>query len=343
MTKVNFGIIGCGAIAAKHGEAIKNSDLVNLDACFDTNFSRAGDFADLYGGKAFSDLDLFLSLSDIDVVSICVPSGLHASLGIACAKAGKHVLVEKPMALSLQEADELIQACEENGVLLGVVHQNRTKPAIKMLRKAIEEARFGKLTHASAVIRWNRDDGYFAKESWRGTKKMDGGLLINQAIHNIDLLQWMMGDVEKVYALTGTFLRKIETEDVAVAALKFKNGALGTIEGASTIYPRNLEESLSIFGEKGSVIIEGVSASLPRVWKFENISPEEKQALSSLINEINVSPYQGHLEVINDMAEAVKTGRQPIVNGYDGRKAIELILAIYDSADTGLPVELSCS
>ena len=340
MTKVNFGIIGCGAIAVKHGEAIKNSNLANLDACFDTNFSRAGDFADIYGGKAFSDLGFFLSLSDIDVVSICVPSGLHASLGIACANAGKHVLVEKPMALSLQEADDLIRACKENGVLLGVVHQNRSKPAIKMLRKAIEETRFGKLTHASAVIRWNRNDGYFQKEAWRGTKKMDGGLLINQAIHNIDLLQWMMGDVEKVYAFTDTFLRKIETEDVGVAVLRFKNGALGTIEAASTIYPKNLEESLNVFGEKGSVIIEGVSASIPKVWNFENVSSEEKETISALIAETNIPSYQGHLEVINDMADAVKTGRQPIVNGSDGRKAIELILAIYDSANTGLPVEL---
>ena len=183
MTKVNFGIIGCGAIAVKHGEAIKNSNLANLDASFDTNFSRACDFADIYGGKAFSDLGLFLSLSDIDVVCICTPSGLHAAIGIACAKAGKHVLVEKPLALSLEDADALIEACQENGVLLGVVHQNRLKPAIKLLRKAMEEGRFGKLTHASAIIRWNRNQGYFQKEPWRGTKKMDGGLLINQAIH----------------------------------------------------------------------------------------------------------------------------------------------------------------
>ncbi|HHY30132.1 MAG TPA: Gfo/Idh/MocA family oxidoreductase, partial [Syntrophaceticus sp.] len=209
MKKLNFGIIGCGRIAHKHAEAIKKNEKANLLCVCDILEERAAEYKDKYGAEAhFTDYRKMLEYSGLDVVNICTPSGMHAEMGIAVAQAGKHVIVEKPMALSLKDADDLIGACDESGVKLAVCFQNRFNPPVQKLRRALEEGRFGKLTHASAIVRWFRPQDYYDQAPWRGTRAMDGGCLMNQSIHNIDLLQWMMGPVESVFGYTATNLRK---------------------------------------------------------------------------------------------------------------------------------------
>lgn len=331
MPDYNLAIVGCGHIAVKHAQAIKEISGCRLAAVFNNNSERGKEFADRYGALFYNDYPAMLANPEIDVVCICTPSGLHAMQGIQAARAGKHVLVEKPMALSLADADELINTCKEAGVKLAVVYQNRCKPVIKELRRAIEEGSFGRLSHGNATVRWNRNDDYYAQAPWRGTAGADGGVLLNQAIHNIDLLQWMMGPVESVFAYTATRLRNIETEDVGVGVLKFTSGALGVIEAAATIYPANLEESFNIFGAKGTVVIGGVTASKVETWSFEQSRP--------MLEEDNKPT--GHRDVIEDLLDAIGNDRDPLVDGTEGRKSLALVLALYESASKGLPVKIN--
>ncbi|MDA8212054.1 MAG: Gfo/Idh/MocA family oxidoreductase [Clostridia bacterium] len=339
MGRIGFGIIGCGRIAPKHAEAIIALEEAELVAVCDIDANRVRDFETKYRAKGYDDYEQLLANPDVQVVNICTPSGLHAEIGIAAARAGKHVMVEKPMAMNLKEANALVKACEEAGVLLAVVHQNRFNSAVKQLRGAVEEGRFGRLTHGSAVIRWNRNDNYYAQAPWRGTWSQDGGCLMNQSIHNIDLLQWMMGPVESVFAYTATHLRKIEAEDNAVAVLRFKHGALGVIEAANTIYPTNLEETLNIFGETGTVVLGGIAVNKIEVWRFGEEGEEAAVLARQQQDPPNVYGF-GHKDIIQDMIQAVKSGGKPAIDGYEGRKALEIVLAIYKSAYTGRPVTL---
>lgn len=330
MKKLNFGIIGCGRIAYKHAEAIKNNEKANLLCVCDIIEERAAEYKDKYGAEAhFTDYRKMLEYSGLDVVNICTPSGMHAEMGIAAAQAGKHVIVEKPMALSLKDADDLIGACDESGVKLAVCFQNRFNPPVQKLRRALEEGRFGKLTHASAIVRWFRPQDYYDQAPWRGTRAMDGGCLMNQSIHNIDLLQWMMGPVESVFGYTATNLRKIECEDVGVAVLKFKNGALGVIEASTTIYPENLEETLNIFGEKGTVVLGGIAVNKIETWKFAD-STDENGAIDQHQQDVpNVYGF-GHEALVEDFINAVINNSEPYITGREGRNALEIVLSIYN-------------
>lgn len=338
--KLRFAIIGCGRIAPKHAESIVALDEAELVAVCDIVPEKAQAFADKYKAKPYVSYEEMLDKEDIDVVTIATESDLHAPIGIYAAKKGKHVMVEKPMAMTLASADELIRTCREAGVKLAVIHQNRFNKSIQLLRKALDAGRFGKLTHGQATIRWNRNDEYYAQAPWRGTKLQDGGVLMNQSIHNIDLLQWCLGPVESVFGYTRTALRKIEMEDVGVAVLKFKNGALGVIEAASTIYPKNIEETLNIFGETGSVMIGGIAVNRVETWEFPD-SEEEKQQIfaSQECDPPNVYGF-GHREIIKDMIQAIREDREPAINGEEGRKALEIILAIYKCQETNQPVNL---
>lgn len=338
--KLGFGVIGCGRIAPKHTESIIAIPEAELIAVCDIVSEKAEDFARRYQAEPYLDYHELLQRKDIDIVTIATSSGSHAEIGIAAAKAGKHVMVEKPMAMTLKEADLLIRTCKECGVKLGVIHQNRFNKSIKLLRQALETGRFGKLTHGQATVRWNRNQDYYAQAPWRGTRLQDGGVLMNQSIHNIDLLQWMMGPVESVYGYTATALRKIEMEDVAGAVLKFKNGAIGLIEAATTIYPKNIEETLNIFGETGSVVIGGIAVNKVEIWEFPESEEEKKQILASQENDPPTVYGFGHREIIDDMIKAVKNDGAPAVPGEEGRKALEIILAIYQCQETGLPVKL---
>ncbi|WP_018212292.1 Gfo/Idh/MocA family protein [Desulfitobacterium hafniense] len=336
--KMRFAIIGCGRIAPKHAESIVALAEAELVAVCDIVPERAQAFADKYGAKPYTSYEEMLAKEEIDVVTIATESDLHAPIGITCAQAGKHVMVEKPMAMTLASADELIRTCHEEGVKLSVIHQNRYNKSIKLMRQALEEGRFGKLTHGQATVRWNRNDAYYAQAPWRGTKLQDGGVLMNQSIHNIDLLQWTLGPAESVFGYTRTALRKIEMEDVGVAVIKFKNGALGVIEAASTIYPKNIEETLNIFGETGSVMVGGIAVNRIETWEFPDSEEEKKQIFASQENDPpNVYGF-GHREVMKDMIDAIREDRTPAIPGEEGRKALEIILAIYKCQETKEPV-----
>lgn len=337
---LKFGIIGCGRIALKHAESIVALPEAELVGVCDIVPERARAFAEKYGAKPYVDYIEMLKNPEIDVITVATPSDLHAPIGIAAAKAGKHVMVEKPMAMTLKSADELIAACREAGVKLAVIHQNRFNKSIKLMRTALNDGRFGKLTHGQATVRWNRDDNYYAQAPWRGTKLQDGGVLMNQSIHNIDLLQWMFGPVESVFGYTTTMLRKIEMEDIGVAVLKFKSGALGIIEAASTIYPKNIEETLNVFGETGSVMVGGIAVNRIETWEFQDSEQEKAEIFASQENDPpNVYGF-GHREIILDMIQAIWEERPPAVPGEEGRKALEIILSIYKCQETGMPVVL---
>ncbi|WP_027409258.1 Gfo/Idh/MocA family protein [Anoxybacteroides tepidamans] len=336
---IKFAIVGMGHIAKKHIEAIENAEGAVLAAVCDTNPERLTGFSE--GVKTYTDLETMLKENeDIAVVNICVPSGLHAKLTKIVAEHKRHIIVEKPMALKLEDAEEMIRVAKENGVKLAVVHPNRFRPAIQKLKEKMDQGAFGKLSHANATVRWNRNQEYYDQAPWRGTKEFDGGVLMNQAIHDLDLMLWLMGPVESVQAMAATRLRNIETEDVAVAVVQFKNGALGVIEAATTIYPKNLEESIAIFGETASVKVSGRTANFIETWDIAGVSEEEKE---KVIAEINHDPFgkPGHQCIVEDMVQAIQEDREPVVTGEDGLAPVKLILAILESAETGRKVTLS--
>lgn len=330
---MNIAIVGCGHIAKKHAEAIEHIVDAKLIAVCDFIPENMTYYIDTYGAQPYTQLDALLADPTIDIVSICTPSGTHAAIAVQVAQAGKHVIIEKPIALTIEDTDAIITACEQHDVKLAVVHPNRFRPVMMELRSLIDGGKLGKISHANATVRWNRNQAYYDQAPWRGTKSMDGGVLMNQAIHNLDLLLWFMGDVEEVYSMTATRLRDIETEDVAAGVVRFHNGALGIIEAATTIYPENLEETLSIFGERGTIKIGGKNAT-----RFEHI------AIASMTDDeiaqiiARSTPSQGaktgHHWIIEDMIAAIREDREPIVNGHEGKKALQLVLKLYESADT---------
>lgn len=334
---IRYGIVGCGHIAKKHVAAIKAVEGAELVAVCDTNEERLREFT-VDGVRGYTDLEDMLE-SDIDVVSICTPSGIHAPLTIQAAEAKKHVIVEKPMALTLEDADRMIDACEKNGVKMAVVHPNRFRPAVVELKKQLDNGAFGKIGHANATVRWNRNQAYYDQAPWRGTKAMDGGVLMNQAIHNMDLLLWMMGDIEEISSYHATRIRNIEAEDTSVSVIRFKNGSLGVLEAAVTIYPKNLEESLSIFGEKGTAVIGGPTANWIKEWKFEGLSDEEVQ---NTISRVEKDPFgiPGHQCIVQDMTEAILEDRQPVVSGEEGRKALSFVIGCQLAAERNRPVRM---
>lgn len=335
---MKFAIIGCGRIAHRHAEEIVNNPKAELVSVCDIVPERTKEFARRYSAREqYLDYRELLEKSNVDVVNICTPSGLHAEMGIAAALAGKHVIVEKPMVMTLEDADALIETCERHNVLLAVCHQNRFNPAVQRLRRAVEAGMFGQLTHASAVVRWFRPQEYYDQAEWRGTWAMDGGCLMNQSIHNIDLLLWMMGPVSSVFGYTTTRLRRIEAEDVGVAVLRFASGALGVIEAATTVYPQNLEETLNIFGERGTVVLGGIAVNKVEVWRIEE--DFETDAEGSGEEVASVYGY-GHGALIRDFIDSVAGGRKPYIDGCEGRKAVEVVLAIYESSRTGKEVML---
>ncbi|MRX72165.1 gfo/Idh/MocA family oxidoreductase [Bacillus lacus] len=333
---INFAIVGAGFIAKKHIDAIEKTEGAQLVAVCDTNPERLAE----YEGKVntFTDLEEMLkNQGDLHVVNICTPSGLHERLVSTVASYKKHIIVEKPMALTVEDSEAIITEAKEHGIKLAVLHPNRFRPAIKKLREVYDAGKFGKLSHANATVRWNRGQEYYDQAPWRGTKKFDGGVLMNQAIHNLDLLLWFMGPVESVQAMAATRFRKIETEDLAAGVIQFQSGALGIIEAATTIYPKNLEESLSIFGETGSVKISGRNANFIETWDFQDVSEEEAQ---SLAEEIKADPFgkPGHQCIVEDMVAAINENREPVVGGEDGLAPVKLIAALLESAETGKKV-----
>ena len=354
--KLGFGIIGCGRISPKHVEGIINNyreaELVAVSDLVTDKMKKTTAFFSEYLSdnnleneldinkeiKQYQDYKDLLADDEIDIVTIATESGYHPEIAIDALKSNKHVIVEKPMALSISDADKMIELAQEKSLKLSVCHQNRFNPTIQELRKAKEEDRFGRLVHAVASVRWNRNDEYYNMDDWHGTLALDGGILMNQCIHNIDMLAWMMGEPKRVTAEVDNFLRDIETEDAGMAVVRFENGAIGLIEGTVCVYPRNLEYTFNLFGEKGTVRVAGIAMNEIIDWKFADGDEDEAQKMKEANYETDTVYGYGHNLLFEDVIDAVKNDRQPLIDGREGKRAVELILGIYKSARREEPV-----
>ena len=337
-----FGIVGTGMIAHFHAKAIQAMAGGRVVACFNQNLEKANAFATEYGCTAYSTLDELLADQEVGVVTICTPSGAHRDPAIAAANAGKHVVVEKPLEITLQRCDDIIDACKKNGVKLCTIFPSRFSAANIALKDAIDAGRFGRLTLGDTFVKWWRTQEYYDGGGWRGTWALDGGgAFMNQAIHNVDLLCWLMGDVAEIAGFTSTLAHeRIEVEDVGVACLKFTNGAIGVMEATTAAWPGLLKKT-EIHGSKGTVIIE--QDSILR-WEFADEKAEDAEIRSRLgansassggASDPKAISFVGHQMQLEDFVAAISTGQQPRVDGAEGRKSVEIILAIYEAARTG--------
>lgn len=326
-----FAIVGCGIIADIHAQGIRDTEEAELIAVMDRNPVKAEKLASIYGGRVYADYEELLRQPDIDVVCICTPSGIHPEQTIQAAEAGKHVFVEKPMAIQLDDLQRMQQSCEQQGVLLATVFPRRMSPQARYAREVIRSGRLGRLSLCSAYVKIYRDQAYYDSAGWRGTWEMDGGgAMMNQGIHTVDLLQWLVGPVASLYGKSKAVLRNIEVEDTAISLLQFKNGAMGLLEITTTAY-QGQGQRLEIHGEKGTLVIEedditrldiaGESVELPDFPPFQVIP-------------------DGHRLQIRDMALAVQANKSPIIPGTEGRHSLEIILGTYESSRTGKEVQL---
>ena len=332
-------IVGCGRISERHIQVIRQIPELELVAVCDIQEARARAAGAALGLPHYLDALAMVRQEKPDIASILTDSGSHPGIGCQLAPHVPVLVVEKPMSLTLEDADRLIETCERSGTRLFVVKQNRYNPAVLRLREAVEAGRFGKMVLGTVRIRWRRSQEYYDQDAWRGTWKRDGGVFTNQASHHIDLLQWLMGPVESVKAYVATRLVDIQAEDTGVAALRFKNGALGIVEATTATRPRDLEGSLSILGEKASVVIGGFSVNQVVTWNFAEPLPADDAAIASITNPPNVYGF-GHRPFYEDVLRCLESGRRPMLDGLEGRKSLEIINAIYESAFSGREVYL---
>lgn len=346
MNKLKYALIGCGRISPNHIAAVlANQDKLDLVAICDVDTERLDYIQNefkLDGVNRYTDYKKMLEENILDLVAIATNSGAHAEIAIDCIKAKANIIIEKPIALSLEDADKIGKLADEYGVKVSACHQNRFNKSIQKIRSAVEEKRFGKLFHATAHIRWNRGEDYYSQAKWRGRWDDDGGALMNQCIHNIDLLRWMMGDeITEVFAYTDRLCHDyIQAEDLGMALVRFKNGSYGIVEGTTNVYPKNLEETLYIFGETGTVKAGGKSVNIIEEWRFA----DEKGNEADIKKEFSENPPNvygfGHTPLYVDVIDAINNNRAPYVDFKAGRNALELVLAIYKSAAEGVPVKL---
>ncbi len=345
MKKIKFALVGCGRISRKHAETLTThlKDKAELIAVSDPQGDRAEKVGKEYGVPYYKSYDdMLFEHPEVDVVNILSESGNHAKHTIDIVrKYKKHIVTEKPMALTLEDADNMIKACDESGVKLFVVKQNRYNLPVMKLRKALVNGDFGKLVMGTVRVRWCRPQRYYDQDEWRGTWAMDGGVFTNQASHHVDLLEWMLGEPVSVFAKSRTALADIETEDTGVAVITFKNGAIGVVEATTATRPKDLEGSLSILGEKGSVVIEGFAVNKMKTWNFENQSEEEQKEILTNNNENPNNVYGfGHIRYLDNVCDSLLHNTKALVDGLEGRKSLELINAIYESIETGKEVFL---
>ncbi|MCA1300789.1 Gfo/Idh/MocA family protein [Stappia indica] len=343
--ELGFALMGCGRIAERHasllgGGAIRGAKLV---AGCDPQGSRARDLCHPYSVRSF---DTFAEMDaaagdEIDVVCVLTESGNHADHVVEVARAGKHVVVEKPMALTLEDADRMIEACDAAGVKLFVVKQNRYNRPVQLLRQAFEAGHFGKLVMGSVRVRWRRDQHYYDQDAWRGTWAMDGGVFANQASHHVDLLQWFLGNPVSVFARSRAALADIECDDTGSALIDFQNGAIGIVEATTAARPKNLEGSLSILGERGTVEIGGFAVNEVKTWEFEDKAAMDILASSPDHNDNPKDVYGfGHRAYLENVVQAVRGMGPSLVDGLEGRRSLELLSAIYESIESGREVAL---
>lgn len=342
--KLGYGIVGCGVIAPFHLEGIAKTPETKLVAVCDFDSAKAKTTAEKWKVDYYTDFAEMLKRDDLDIISICTPTSLHPEQAIMAARAGKHVMTEKPMAINLEDADRMIAECRKQKVKLGCIFQRRVTEPFLSIKKALNDKELGKVLIGDIYLKYYRSQAYYDSADWRGTWEFDGGgALMNQGIHMIDLLQWYMGDIEEVSAYTGTLARKIEVEDTAVAILKFRNGALGILEGTTTVFP-SIPHRLEIHGEKGSIMVEGEGV---KRWSTigsdgkpaDKVTDDKTKTDQVITNPTDIAKY-GHMLQIQDMVKAVLENREPSVQGDEGRKALEIILAIYESSKTGKAVRL---
>jgi UDP-N-acetyl-2-amino-2-deoxyglucuronate dehydrogenase len=339
---LKFALVGCGRISKRHAELLANNEIKHaaLVAVCDIQLSKARAVGERFDVPHFTDMHEMAKVTDIDVFVVLTESGYHANHVVELATYGKHIVVEKPMALTLADADRMIQACDEAGVKLFVVKQNRFNVPVVKLRQALEAKRFGKLVMGTVRVRWCRPQSYYDQDSWRGTWALDGGVLTNQASHHVDLLEWMMGDVESVFAYSSTALADIEAEDTAVVVLKFANGALGLIEATTAARPTDLEGSISILGERGTVEIGGFAVNQMKVWSFVEPTADDDMVMENYsVNPPNVYGF-GHKAYYDHVVDCILHKKKHLVDGLVGRRSLELINAIYESVETGREVPL---
>ena len=336
---MRYALIGCSRIASNRIKAAKDNGL-EIVAVSDVYPEKMPEFLKRHGLssdniKRYVDYKAMLEEVTPDLVSIATGSGVHAKIALDCIEKGIHTIIEKPMAMSIADADAIITAARKKNVKVTVCHQNRFNPAVQKMRQALETGRFGKLSHGAVHVRWNRNKDYYSQASWRGTWSQDGGCLMNQCIHSIDILRWMMGsEIAIVYGqVRQQFHDYLETEDVGMAVVTFKNGAIATIEGTTNVYPHNLEETLYLFGETGTAKLGGKSMSCIEVWNFADKGDVP-------LDEDNLLIQSGHSNLFHDIIEAINRDREPYINAQAGKDALELVLAIYKSSAEGKPVEL---
>lgn len=343
---MRYALIGCGMISPNHVKAAMETGLEIAALCdiSEENRRKALELIpeDRRGGvRLYADYRAILAETRPELVALALGSGVKKQISVDCMRAGANVIVEKPIALSLSDADEMTAAAKECGVRLCVNHQLRFGRTVRALKAEVDAGRFGKLFHGTVQIRRNRNKAYFDAGKWRGTWAQDGGTLMNQCIHYTDLLQWFMGDVEEVFAYTDRLAHPYtEAEDMGLALVKFKSGAYGMIEGTVNVYPRNLSDALALFGETGTVSLEGKTLDDVRAWNFADAPFSRDDALTAFdIPDMG----GGHVPIYRDMIQAIRENREPLCSADEGRKALELVLAIYKSRKTGLPVKLPLS
>lgn len=335
----NIALVGCGRISKNHFEAINETSDFKLIGVCDTDKNRAKTAGETNNVPYFTDLQEMINEIKPDILSICTPSGIHAKQGVLAAENGVHVLTEKPMATRLADADELIRSCDQNRVYLFVVKQNRLNTTMQLLKKAIDKGRFGKIYQAAVNVFWQRPQEYYDSAKWRGTWEFDGGAFMNQASHYVDALEWLIGEPESVMGMTSTMARKIESEDMGAAIVKFRSGVIATINVSMLTFPKNFEGSITILGEKGTVKVGGMAVNKMEKWEFDDYDDDDKIIDQSSYNPPTVYGF-GHLAYFHNVAKVLRGEQEPNTDGRSGRKSLELILAIYKSSQTGKKIAL---
>ncbi|QDT04643.1 Putative 4,5-dihydroxyphthalate dehydrogenase [Rubripirellula lacrimiformis] len=345
---IGIGIVGVGMIANFHARAIADATGAHLVGATSRRPEPTAEFAKQHQCKAFDSLEAMLADPEVQAVAICSPSGAHLDPAVAAAKAGKHVIVEKPLEITTERCDQIIQACDDAGVRLAVTFQSRFHESSRLMKEAVEAGRFGKITMGDAYVKWFRSQEYYDSGAWRGTWNLDGGgALMNQAIHSVDLLLWLMGPVVEISAMTATLTHeRIEVEDVAVATLKFANGALGVIEATTTAYPGSLKR-IEISGSHGTAILEEEDI---KQWQFAEETDEDDSVRQRMAGKTETGGgaadpsaigHHGHTMLFEEVIASINENRPSILDGHEGRRSVEVICGIYESAKTGQIVRLS--
>ncbi len=340
---IRFALVGCGRISANHIEALeKHKDRAELVAVCDIDPAALEKARARTGAPAHPSLDALLAKADADIVVLATPSGLHSGQAVQVAAAGRHVMTEKPMATRWPDGQRMVEACDKAGVQLFVVKQNRRNPTLQLLKRAVEKRRFGRIYMVNVNVFWTRPQAYYDSAAWRGTWEFDGGAFMNQASHYVDMLDWLLGPVESVHAYTATLARRIEVEDTGVASVKWRSGAMGSVNVTMLTYPKNLEASITILGEKGTVKVGGVAVNTIEKWEFAEPDPDDAAVADASYQTTSVYGH-GHPLYYDNVIKALRGEEPPQTDGREGLHSLELLVAIYlsarDGRRVGLPLE----